>query len=153
MSGSGNTDSSAPISITAGWISYAAIAVVGVLSLFSLYMGFQNWSDDQQIAMMYMFIGSLGFASIGYMLFRSKAVSTQAKKELDIPKVEVVTTLECPKCNLKRVRDFKRGDYVFKSDEPCTRCDGLMVINRIHRKKTEKDIAKEKKVTEETGDV
>ncbi|MCX6643455.1 MAG: hypothetical protein NTV15_08715 [Candidatus Bathyarchaeota archaeon] len=86
MSEKGSSDSSAPISLTAGWVAYGAIAVVGVLSLFSLYMGFQNWSDDQQIAMMYMFIGSLGFASIGYMLFRSKAVSTQAKKELDIPK-------------------------------------------------------------------
>jgi hypothetical protein len=36
------------------------------------------------------------------------------------------------------VRDFQRGDYVFKDDEPCTRCEGKMVITGIHRRPDEK---------------
>jgi hypothetical protein len=81
----------------------------------------------------YLLIGALGFAAIGYMLFRGGRPTSQQK--MDIPRVEVITTLDCPKCSLKRVRDFKQGDYVFKSDEPCTRCDGIMIISRINRKK------------------
>ena len=149
---SGKPDNPQPVGMNGSFIAYAAIAIVGLIALFSLYMGFLAWGNDSQSAYMYLFIGASGFAAIGYMFFRAKAVITE-KKELDIPKVEVVSTLECPKCNLKRVRDFKRGDYLFKSDEPCTRCDGLMVITRIHRKKDEKEIAKQKKTEAEEGDL
>jgi hypothetical protein len=133
MSGQGNAASAA--SMTANWMAYAAILVVGILSLFSLYMGFQNYGDNQEVALIYMVIGTAGFAAIGYLLFRSRAPIAQDK--LDVKKVEVFTTLECPKCQQKRVRDFKRGDFVFKDDEPCTRCDGLMLITKIARKKEE----------------
>ena len=135
MSGSGGSTPAAGFSTHL--VAYAAILIVGLLSLFSLFMGFQNYGSNQETAIMYMFIGAAGFAAIGYLLFRGRAVvathqSLEAKK-----KVEVFTTLECPKCSLKRVRDFKRGDYLFKDDEPCTRCDGMMVITRISRKKEE----------------
>jgi hypothetical protein len=122
--------------MTASWIAYAAILIVGLLSLFSLYMGFINYAENVDIAIIYIFIGAAGFAAIGYMLLRGKP--NVAKQEpLDVKKVEVYTTLECPKCQQKRVRDFKRGDFVFKDDEPCTRCDGMMMITKIARKKEE----------------
>ena len=130
----GDTGSAAPAQgMTASWVAYAAILIVGLLSLFSLYMGFLNYSTSQDIALIYMFIGSAGFAAIGYMLFKGRSPAKQ--DPLEVKKVEVFTTLECPKCQQKRVRDFKRGDYVFKDDEPCTRCDGMMMITRITRKK------------------
>jgi hypothetical protein len=119
--------------IRASWINLAIIVVIGILSLVSLYFGFQSFAEDQMTAYTYLLIGALGFAAIGYMLFRGGRPTSQQK--MDIPRVEVITTLDCPKCNLKRVRDFKQGDYVFKSDEPCTRCDGIMIISRINRKK------------------
>jgi hypothetical protein len=71
------------------------------------------------------------------MFFRTKAITSSPKRSI-MPEVEVITTLECPSCNLKRVRDFQRGDYVFKDDEPCTRCEGKMVITGIHRRPDEK---------------
>jgi len=130
----GDQGSAAPAQgMTASWVAYAAILIVGLLSLFSLYMGFLNYSTSQDIALIYMFIGAAGFAAIGYMLFRGKSPAKQ--DPLEVKKAEVFTTLECPKCQQKRVRDFKRGDFVFKDDEPCTRCDGMMMITRITRKK------------------
>lgn len=123
----------------ASWIAYAAILIVGFLSLFSLYMGFINYGENTDIAIIFIFLGAAGFAAIGYMLFRGKPVATAKDDTLTIKKVEVYTTLECPKCQQKRVRDFKRGDYVFKNDEPCTRCEGMMVITKIARKKEEED--------------
>jgi hypothetical protein len=133
---SGGSSSAPAAGITVSWVAYAAILIVGILSLFSLYMGFQNYADNNEVGLLYMLIGTVGFAAIGYLLFRGKP-PTSAQDKLGVKKVEVFTTLECPKCQLKRVRDFKRGDYIFKDDEPCTRCDGMMVITKISRKKEE----------------
>ncbi len=134
---SGNQGSTAPAAgMTASWVAYAAILIVGLLSLFSLYMGFLNYAVNTDIALVYLFIGAAGFAAIGYMLFRGKPTTAKAET-LVVKKAEVFTTLECPKCQQKRVRDFKRGDYVYKDDEPCTRCDGMMIITKISRKKEE----------------
>lgn len=130
--GNGNTAAGMTIS----WVAYLTILIVGLLSLFSLYEGFINYPNNTDVAIIYMFIGAAGFAAIGYMLFRGKPAVAKSEP-LEVKKVEVLTTLECPKCQQKRVRDFKRGDYVFKDDEPCTRCDGMMMITKINRKKEE----------------
>jgi hypothetical protein len=142
---SGKQNGSAPAAgIQASWLAYAVILVVGILSLFSLYMGFINYGDSMEIGLIYLMIGAAGFAAIGYMLFKGKPAGGAKEEPLTIKKVEVFTTLECPKCQQKRVRDFKRGDYVFKDDEPCTRCDGKMMVTKIARKKEdEKDKKKD----------
>jgi hypothetical protein len=118
------------------WVALAAMIIVGALALFSLYMGFQAYGNEEiETAFMYMIIGVSGFVAIGYSFFRAKTVQ---KDKLEYKKADVITTLECPQCNLKRVRSFKRGDYIFKNDEPCTRCEGNMLITRIHTRKEEK---------------
>ena len=119
-------------SMSMSWLTLAVIVVIGIFSLFSLYMGFQDFgSETSEYSTYYLLIGTAGLSAIGYMFFRTKAVST---KKPDIPIVNVVTILECPSCNLKRVRDFKRGDYFNKDDEPCTRCEGMMRVTGIHRR-------------------
>ncbi len=118
------------------WVTLAAMIIVGALALVSLYMGFQAYGNGEiEIAFMYMIIGTSGFIAIGYAFFRPKPPS---KDPLKPKKFDVITTLECPQCNLKRVRAFQRGDYIFKNDEPCTRCEGNMVITSIHTRKEEK---------------
>ncbi len=145
MAGDQGSSTAPAAGMTASWVAYAAILIVGFLSLLSLYMGFINYGDNPDIALIFLFLGAAGFAAIGYLLFRGKAPVGEAKHEpLEIKKVEVYTTLECPKCQQKRVRDFKRGDFVFKDDEPCTRCDGMMMVTKITRKKEdEKDKKKD----------
>ena len=117
-------------------VSLVLMVVVGAIALVSLYMGFQEYGENNmETAFMYILIGGSGFAAIGFNFFRSKPIAKQTSG----PKsVEVVTTLECPQCNLKRVRAHQVGDYIFKSDEPCTRCDGSMVISRINTRKDPK---------------
>jgi len=117
------------------WVALAAMIIVGVLALYSLYSGFQAYgSGNMEQAIYYVLMGIGGFAAIGYLLFRTKS---EGEEKLKIEEVEVITTLECPGCNLKRVRDFIRGDYIFKT-EPCTRCEGEAVITKIHRRKEKK---------------
>ncbi|MFH2110321.1 MAG: hypothetical protein ABIJ47_03555 [Candidatus Bathyarchaeota archaeon] len=117
-------------------LTLAAMILVGALALVSLYMGFRAYGDGEiETAFMYLIIGASGFIAIGYSFFRAKPT---VKDTLETKKYDVITTLECPQCNLKRVRSFQRGDYIFKRDEPCSRCDGQMVITAIHTRKEEK---------------
>jgi hypothetical protein len=117
-------------------VSLVLMVVVGAIALVSLYMGFQEYgNNNMETAFMYILIGVSGFASIGFNFFKGKPI---AKQTSGLKTVEVVTTLECPLCNLKRVRAHQVGDYIFKSDEPCTRCDGSMVITRINARKDPK---------------
>jgi len=149
MAGDQGSSAAPAAGMTASWVAYAAILIVGFLSLLSLYMGFINYGDNLEIAIIFLFLGAAGFAAIGYLLFRGKAPVGETKQEsLEIKKVEVYTTLECLRGQQKRVRDFKRGDFVFKGDEPCTRCDGMMIITKIARKK---DDDKDKKKDDLTG--
>ena len=115
------------------WISLGLMVVVGAIALVSLYMGFREYGNNNiETAFMYILIGVSGFVAIGFSFFRAKPVS----KTKNGPKnVEVLTTLECPQCNLKRVRAHQVGDYIFKKDEPCTRCEGHMMITRINARK------------------
>jgi hypothetical protein len=118
------------------WISLGLMVVVGAIALVSLYMGFREYGDNNvETAVMYILIGVSGFVAIGFSFFRAKPLA----KTQDGPKeVEVMTTLECPQCNLKRVRAHQVGDYIFKNDEPCTRCEGNMIITRINARKDPK---------------
>jgi ssDNA-binding Zn-finger/Zn-ribbon topoisomerase 1 len=74
------------------------------------------------------------------MLFRTR---TTGEEKLKIKEVEVITTLECPQCNYKNIREFRNGDYLFK-EEPCPKCESSAIITRIHQKKQ-----KEKKIVHE----
>ena len=115
------------------WISLGLMVVVGAIALASLYMGFREYGDNNiETAFMYILIGVSGFAAIGFSFFRAKPVT---EKKSGPKEAEVVTTLECPQCNLKRVRAHQVGDYIFKMDEPCTRCEGHMTITRINARK------------------
>ena len=118
------------------WISLGLMIVVGAIALASLYMGFREYGDNNiETAFMYILIGVSGFVAIGFSFFRAKPV---AETKTSPKEVEVVTTLECPQCNLKRVRAYQVGDYIFKKDEPCTRCEGQMTITRINARKDPK---------------
>ena len=119
-------------SMSMSWVTLAIIAVIGIFSLWSIFMGLEMMnSSESGNFLYYMVIGLVGVAAIGYMLFSTRNAKP---KKMDVPQVNVVTILECPSCNLKRVRDFKRGDYVTKDDEACTRCEGNMTIIGIHKR-------------------
>ena len=78
-----DAESKTPI-MSLSWVSLASVVVLGVVSLLFRAR-----------------VGTAGLAMIGYMFFRTKAVSS--KKPSD-EKAEVVTILECPSGDLKRAR-------------------------------------------------
>jgi len=55
------------------------------------------------------------------------------------PKLQTLCILRCELCNFTKVQDFKEGDYVFKIDGKCSKCDGSMKINDIYSIKLKKE--------------
>lgn len=107
------------------------ILIVFILSLSALFMAVQSISNQKDLINSYSFlaIGVFGLAISAYMLLQTKGKPTHAALELP----RVLTTLECPKCDFKSVRDFQRNDYVFKETGPCEKCNEQMKITAIYR--------------------
>lgn len=45
------------------------------------------------------------------------------------------TVVECPKCRIKTIRDFQKGDYVNKRLEKCPKCGEDKIITAIYFEK------------------
>jgi len=65
--------------------------------------------------------------------------------KLSIAIQPINTTVECQKCGFKNVREFQRGDYVFKpTEDQCPKCnEKTMSIGSIFREVKEKEKARE----------
>lgn len=126
-------------------ISSFMIMVVFVtlaLSFAALIFAVSLFQDPNSLesAWVLLLLGFLGAAISTYVLFQARRRLSQLK--IVIP--PVTTTIECRKCSFKNVREFQRGDYVFKELEPCQKCDEKMLITSIYREVKEKEKEKAK---------
>lgn len=74
-------------------------------------------------------LGFLGVALSTYVLLQTR----RKMKRLSIKTPPITTIVECRKCGFKNVRDFQRGDYVFKEGDPCQKCNENMLITAIYK--------------------
>jgi len=112
------------------------LLVVFLLSIFSIFLGVDAYLTygDFDSGSTYMILGATTLALSSYVLFQTrKSVLKSALKTQP-----VTTTILCEKCGLKNVRDFKRGDYIFKDVESCPKCNENMMISSIYREVKEK---------------
>ncbi len=112
------------------------ILIAFILSLSALYIAFDSFINQSEALDAYSFlaIGFGGLAFSTYMLLQTRGKPMHAV--LVLPKV--VTTIECPKCDFKNIRDFQREDYIFKETGPCQKCNEKMTITAIHREAKKK---------------
>jgi len=117
-------------------IVFLVIIILLALSVISLYLAveiyIQGGGNDLTF---YLGIGMLGILVSVYMFLQSRRrVRTLLP---DFPKVS--TLLVCSNCNFKSVREFKRGDYIFKESDECPKCKEKMIITEIYRETEEKE--------------
>lgn len=105
------------------------IFITLALSLTALILGIDTLSYDEIAAGYLLLIGFLGLALSTYVLFQTRRRITRLR--IEAPKT--LTTIECQKCGFKNVREFQRGDYIFKDLEPCQKCNDKMLITAIYR--------------------
>ncbi len=104
------------------------------LSLAALVLAINAFSLNNIAAYYLLLIGFLGVALSAYVLFQTR----RRIKHLSIKTPSITTTVECEKCGFKSIREFKRGDYIFREVEPCQKCNENMVITAIYREVQEK---------------
>jgi len=111
------------------------IFIVLALSLTALILAVNAFSYENQVVAGYLLlIGFLGVALSTYVLFQTR----RRISSLRIETPPITTTIECKKCGFKSVREFQRGDYVFKETDPCQKCNEKMLITAIYREVKEK---------------
>jgi cation transport ATPase len=131
MSGTQTTAQTARISTFLLLVVFLTLA----LSFVALIFGATVVEQDTEASWVLLLLGFLGVALSTYVLFQTRR--RLSKLKIVIP--PVVTTIECKKCGFKNVREFQRGDYIFKEGEPCQKCNDKMLITAIYREVKDKE--------------
>ncbi len=113
------------------------ILIAFILSVSALYIAADTFINQSEALDTYSFlaIGFGGLALSVYMLLQTRGKPMRVALELP----RVITTLECPKCDFKNIRDFQREDYIFKKTGPCQKCAETMTITAIYREAKKKN--------------
>ncbi len=116
------------------------VLIVMALAITALVIAGETYlAGDQLAAGVLAGIGFIALILSVFLLYQSKLQSAQVK--IEVPKV--MTTIECTNkaCNTKAVREFQRGDYVYKEvDIPCPKCPTTkQMITGIYKEIKEKE--------------
>lgn len=116
----------------------AVILITLLLSLISIYLGLNEYlGGDASTGSFYVSMGAVTLALSTYMLFQTRR---RMLKLMSTEMQPLSTTLQCQKCGLKNVREFQRGDFVFKqTDETCPKDKEKMIVSAIYREVKEKE--------------
>jgi hypothetical protein len=115
---------------------FMIVLAVIALSIIALGLSVNAYLIGQQGVSTYLLV--LGLVSMGlaiYVLLTSRRRVTTMKTVTP----QTMTTIECRKCGFKNVREFQRGDYVYKELEKCNKCDDKQIITAIYREVKEKE--------------
>jgi len=114
------------------------VLIVLALSVAALVLSVQVFSAGNQIVAGYLLvIGLIAMGLSAYVLLQSR----RHVKSVKIEAPKVMTTVECKKCGLKSVREYQRGDFIFKELEACQKCEDKMLITAIYKEVKEKEKA------------
>jgi len=115
------------------------LSVVSIILAVSVYMNGvstpQAGTDDLTAGFLAV-IGLIALSMSMFTLYQSRRQAAEMK--IEIPKV--MTTVECKKCNTKTVREFQRGDYVYKELDACPKCpEEKQLITAVYKEVKEKE--------------
>ena len=110
-----------------------ALSIIALIS--GAIVGSTSTGNIQASAYLLLALGLLGIAMSTYVLVQTRR--RLSKLKIIVPPVN--TTVECKKCGIKNIREFQRGDYIFKETEPCQKCNDKMLITAIFREVKEKE--------------
>jgi hypothetical protein len=130
------SDTSTPATTKISTYLLMIVLLVLALSIVALLLAVQVYLVGNEIVAGYLLV--IGFVAMGmatYVLFQSR--KRAASMKIEAPKV--MTTVECRKCGMKSVREFQRGDFVFKELDACQKCDDKQLITAIYKEVKEKE--------------
>jgi hypothetical protein len=121
---------------------FAVIMIALMVALVCIYLGLNEYLlGDSSTASLYMSTGIVTLAVSTYMMYQTR------KRMIRLTSLEMQplsSTVQCMKCGFKNIREFKRGDFVFKeTEEMCPKDNLKMTISAIYREVKDKEKAKE----------
>ena len=121
---------------------FAVIMIALLVALVCIYLGLNEYLlGDSSTASLYMSTGIVTLAVSTYMMYQTR------KRMIRLMSVDIQplsSTVQCAKCGFKNIREFKRGDFVFKeTEEMCPKDNLKMTISAIYREVKDKEKAKE----------
>jgi hypothetical protein len=132
MSGTSSTPATGRISTYVLMI----VLIVLALSIVALVWAAMSFEENPLMTGYLAVIGFIAMSLSAYVLLQSRRRVTSMK----IVNPSMMTMIECRKCGVKNVREFQRGDYVFKELGPCEKCpDDKMMITAIYKEVKEKE--------------
>ena len=115
---------------------FMIVLVVMALSLVAFALAVNAFALGENLVAGYLvIIGVMALALSTYVLMDSR----RRMKTVKTATPSIMTTIQCRKCDFKNVREFQRGDYVFKELEKCQKCDDKMMITAIYKEVKEKE--------------
>lgn len=128
------TSSSAATKISSFVLLVIFITLALSLTALILAINALRTPDQETVAGYFLLIGFLGAALSTYVLLQTR----KRMKRLSIKTPAITTIVECGKCGFRNVREFQRGDYIFKEVELCQKCNQNMLITAIYKEVKEK---------------
>jgi len=122
---------------------FAVIMIALMVALVCIWQGLVLFLDQgyNDLVSLYLSIGLVTLATSTYMMYQTR------KRMIRLTSLEMQplsSTVQCMKCGFKNIREFKRGDFVFKeTEEMCPKDNLKMTISAIYREVKDKDKAKE----------
>ncbi len=92
-------------------------------------------SGDSEGGIFQLALGVFGVGASSYIFLRFRKKMTLLRQALP---PTVITITECKKCGLKSLRNFVKGDFVFKSLDECKKCSEPMLITGVYAEKAKK---------------
>ncbi len=124
--------------ISTSYVNFIMIIII-VISIGALFLAVNAYfTNDLLTAGFLALIGLITMTLSVFIMFQSRRMSVDMKVEA--PKV--MTTIECnnKSCANKTVREYQRGDYVFKEiDAPCGKCGAKQMVTAIYKEVKEKE--------------
>jgi hypothetical protein len=121
---------------------FAVIMIALMVALVCIYLGLNEYLvGDSSTASLYMSTGIVTLAVSTYMMYQTRK---RMIRLIGLEMQPLSSTVQCMKCGFKNIREFKRGDFVFKeTEEMCPKDNLKMTISAIYREVKDKDKAKE----------
>jgi predicted ferric reductase len=115
------------------------VLIVIALSIASLLLAAGSYLNNPSNPLPAAFLAIIGLIAMTMSIFTLYQSRRQAvAMKIEIPKV--MTTIECKKCGEKTVREYQRGDYVFRELDACQKCpDTKQTITAIYKEVKEKE--------------
>jgi hypothetical protein len=132
----GMSENSSPATTKISTYLMMIVLIVLALSVVALMLSVNAFIvGNEMVAGYLLLIGFIAMALSVYVLLQSR--KRIASMRIEAPKV--MTTVECKKCGFKSVREFQRGDFIFKELEACQKCEDKMLITAIYKEVKEKE--------------